>query len=94
MELLSLDRSIVVVIDLQGKLMEMIHRPNLVVKSTLRLLELADVFEVPVLQLLGEGGPHLYLIPTSTTDGERAVEAVFGEPKTVLEVVQSMVEYR
>lgn len=49
MELLSPERSIVVIIDLQGKLMEMIHRPNLVIKATQRLLRLADLFEVPVL---------------------------------------------
>ena len=50
--------------------------------------------EVPVLRLWGDGGPHLYLIPTATTDGERALEAVLGEPKVVLEVVEDMVEYR
>jgi nicotinamidase-related amidase len=48
MELLDVNRSVLVVIDLQGKLMEMIMRPRLVVESTLRLLKLADVFQVPV----------------------------------------------
>jgi nicotinamidase-related amidase len=47
-ELLDIKRSVVVVIDLQGKLMDMIHRPELVVKSTSRLMRLADLFNVPV----------------------------------------------
>ena len=49
MELLDIERSIVAVIDLQGKLMEMIHRPDLVIKSTIRLMKLADIFDVPVI---------------------------------------------
>ncbi len=48
-ELLDRERSIVVVIDLQGKLMEMIERPALVIAATERLLALAGIFEVPVL---------------------------------------------
>jgi nicotinamidase-related amidase len=48
MELLNVDRSIVLIIDLQGKLMEMVERPGLVVAATKRLLKLADLFEVPV----------------------------------------------
>jgi nicotinamidase-related amidase len=48
-EILSSDHSIVLVIDLQGKLMEMIHRPRLVIDATKRLLQLAEVFEVPVI---------------------------------------------
>jgi nicotinamidase-related amidase len=48
MELLDVDRSIVVVIDLQGKLMEMAHRSGLVIAGTLRLLRLAEIFGVPV----------------------------------------------
>jgi nicotinamidase-related amidase len=47
-ELLDVSKSIVVVIDLQGKLMDMIHRPRLVIDATNRLLKLADVFKVPV----------------------------------------------
>jgi nicotinamidase-related amidase len=46
--LLELRRSIVVAIDLQGKLMEMIHRPELVVPATVRLLQLAGIYRVPV----------------------------------------------
>lgn len=49
MELLHVDRSIVVLIDLQGKLMEMVYRPKLVVAATVRLLKLAELFQVPVL---------------------------------------------
>lgn len=48
MELLDVERSIVVVIDLQGKLMEMAYRSDMVVRSTSRLLRLADLFRVPV----------------------------------------------
>ena len=48
-ELLNAANSVVVVIDLQGKLMQMIHRPRLVVDSTIRLLKLAELFEVPVI---------------------------------------------
>lgn len=47
-ELLDSQRSVVVVVDLQGKLMQMIHRPRLVIDSTIRLLKLADLFKVPV----------------------------------------------
>ncbi len=49
MELLDVSRSIVVVIDLQGKLMEMIERPKLVIEATIRLLKLCELFEVPVI---------------------------------------------
>ncbi len=56
MELLNANRSIVLVIDLQGKLMEMVERPGLVVAATKRLLTLADLFAVPV--ILTEQYPH------------------------------------
>jgi len=48
MELLNRDRSILVVIDLQGKLVDMVHRSELVLAATHRLLRLAELFEVPV----------------------------------------------
>lgn len=48
MELLDAGRSVLVVIDLQGKLMEVIHRPAMVVEATKRLLKLAETFGVPV----------------------------------------------
>lgn len=47
--LLNVEASVVVVIDLQGKLMQMIYRPELVIKSTNRLMKLAELFEVPVI---------------------------------------------
>ncbi len=49
MELLSAERSVVLVIDLQGRLMELIERPGLVVAATVRLLKLANLFQVPVI---------------------------------------------
>ena len=49
MELLDSGRSVLVVIDLQGKLMDVIHRPRLVVEATLRLMKLAELFGVPVI---------------------------------------------
>ncbi len=42
------DRSIVVVIDIQGKLVDMVHRPELVKAASKRLMRLAGLFEVPV----------------------------------------------
>ncbi|MEM7203387.1 MAG: isochorismatase family protein [Planctomycetota bacterium] len=47
-ELLDLQRSVVVVIDLQGKLMDMVFRPELVRRATVRLLQLTEIFDVPV----------------------------------------------
>ena len=48
-ELLDAERSAVVVIDLQGKLMEMMHRRDLVIAGTKRLLQIAEIFARPVL---------------------------------------------
>ena len=48
MELLDVNRSVMLVIDLQGKLMDMIVRPRLVIDSSIRLLKLAGMFQVPV----------------------------------------------
>jgi len=48
-ELLELDRSAVVVIDLQGKLIEMAYRSELVVAATQRLMRLAEIYERPVI---------------------------------------------
>jgi nicotinamidase-related amidase len=47
-DLLDSSRSILVVIDEQGKLIEMVHRSRLVIDATLRLLKLAGMFGVPV----------------------------------------------
>ena len=48
MEMADSSRSIVVLIDLQGKLMDIVHRPALVKAAAQRLLRLADLFDVPV----------------------------------------------
>ena len=47
--LLDAARSVVVAIDLQGKLIGMVHRSQLVLAGTQRLLELAELFQVPVI---------------------------------------------
>lgn len=47
-QLLDPQRSVVVVIDLQGKLMDMAYRSRLVIDATKRLMQLAEVFGVPV----------------------------------------------
>ena len=49
MPLLDSTRSILVVIDLQGKLVQMVYRPGLVLETTRRLLRLAELFSVPVI---------------------------------------------
>lgn len=48
MALLDASRSILVVIDFQGKLVHMVHRPAPVLEAARRLLRLADLFAVPV----------------------------------------------
>jgi nicotinamidase-related amidase len=48
MALLESHRSILVVIDLQGKLVGMVHQPAAVLETSRRLMRLADLFEVPV----------------------------------------------
>ena len=48
-ELLDVKRSAVVVIDLQGKLIEMAHRSKLVIEATKRLMRLAEIYERPVI---------------------------------------------
>jgi nicotinamidase-related amidase len=48
MPLLDSSRSILVLIDFQGKLVHMVHRPALVLETARRLLRLADLFAVPV----------------------------------------------
>ena len=62
MALLDVDRSIVVAIDFQGKLMEIIERPKLVVASAVRLIKIAGLFKVPILMTeqysKGLGGTH------------------------------------
>lgn len=82
MELAEAGRSIVVIIDLQGKLMDMVHRPELVRAANLRLLRLAEIFEVPVVlteqypQGLGGTHPEVAALYDSLTVPRRRVEKV------------------
>ena len=48
MSLLDASRSILVVIDLQGKLVHLVHRPAQLLETTRRLMKLAELFSVPV----------------------------------------------
>lgn len=48
MALLDSNRSILVVIDLQGKLVHMVHEPGRVLEASRRLMKFADLFSVPV----------------------------------------------
>ncbi len=47
--MLEVERSLVLVIDIQGRLARVVHRPELLLAATDRLLQLADLFAVPVL---------------------------------------------
>ena len=49
MDILDRDRSCLVVIDLQGKLAQAVHESSTVLDSTRRLLQIAGLFEVPVI---------------------------------------------
>jgi nicotinamidase-related amidase len=49
MELLDANRSLLLVIDLQGKLMEMVHRYAMIRAAAVRLIKLAGMHKVPVL---------------------------------------------
>ncbi len=49
MEILDVNRSVLVVIDLQGKLVDIVARPKMVLQATVRLLKLAELFRVPVI---------------------------------------------
>lgn len=46
---LDRERAIVVVIDLQGRLVDLMHRPRMVIDGTSRLLRLAQLFDLPVI---------------------------------------------
>ena len=85
MELADSDRSIVVVIDLQGRLMGMVHRPALVLAATRRLLQLAELYQVPVVlteqypERLGATNPEvLEVFDTLTTPKRRLSKITFG----------------
>jgi len=49
MEILDINRSIVLVIDMQGKLVEAVDQSSLVIAATTRLLKICDMFGAPVL---------------------------------------------
>lgn len=49
MALLDAERSLLLVIDLQGKLVHQVHRSEAVLATTERLLAFADLFQVPVI---------------------------------------------
>ena len=82
MELADASRSIVVLIDFQGKLMDMVHRPDLVRAAAQRLLRLAEIFEVPVVLTeqyprgLGPTHPELLEIFEALTTPKRRIEKV------------------
>lgn len=85
MELADVRRSIVVVIDLQGKLMNMVHRPGLVIAATRRMLKVAELFEVPVVlteqypERLGETHPEvLEAFDALATPKRRLAKVSFG----------------
>jgi nicotinamidase-related amidase len=80
MNLLDAQRSIVVVIDLQGKLVDLVHRPELVLEGTKRLMRLADLFAVPV--VLTEQYPKGI---GATHPGIREVYDALATPKFFLE---------
>ena len=80
MSLLDSTRSILVVIDFQGKLVQMVHRPGLVLETTRRLLSLAELFSVPV--VLTEQYPR----GLGTTEASiRAIYDALSTPKYFLE---------
>ncbi len=82
MELADSNRSIVVLIDFQGKLMDLVHRPGLVRAAARRLLKLAGIFEVPVVLTeqypkgLGSTHPELLEIFGALTTPRRRIEKV------------------
>ncbi len=46
---LDRDRAIVLVIDLQGRLVDLVDRPRMVLDGAVRLLRLAELFDLPVI---------------------------------------------
>jgi len=81
-ELLEAGRSVVTVIDLQGKLMEMACRKNLVIAATIRLMKIADIFGVPVVlteqypQGLGATHPDVRSVYDELGTAKRFMEKV------------------
>jgi nicotinamidase-related amidase len=82
MELLTAARSVLVVIDLQGKIMEMAYRSTMVIKAAVRLLRMAELFGVPVVLTeqyprgLGVTHPQVRAAFEALTAPKRFVEKV------------------
>ena len=80
--LLDADRSAVVVIDLQGRLMEMAWRSDLVLAATRRLMKLAAIFARPVVlteqypEGLGTTHPDVRSVYDEIETEKRCVEKV------------------
>ena len=78
--LLNPANSLLVVIDQQGKLMDMVYRPELVRAATVRLIKLAELFEVPIIlteqypQGLGLTNPEVRAAFDAVSTPKRFVE--------------------
>ncbi|MBI4161324.1 MAG: isochorismatase family protein [Acidobacteria bacterium] len=81
-ELLDADRSVVVVIDVQGKLVPMAWRSDLLVAATKRLLRIAEIFRRPVIlteqypEGLGPTHPEIRAAFDALTTPKRYVKKV------------------
>ncbi len=81
-ELLTVSRSVLVVIDLQGKIMEMAYRSAMVIKAAVRLLRMTELFGVPVVLTeqyprgLGVTHPQVRAAFDALTVPKRLVEKV------------------
>ncbi len=71
MHLLDRERAVVLVIDMQGRLVDLMHRPRMIIDGTARLVRLARMFDLPV--IVTEQYPR-GLGPT-----REEIEAVLGE---------------
>lgn len=49
MDLIERDKSLVLLIDFQGKLMEMVYNSDYLVPAVIRIIKLSEIFEVPIL---------------------------------------------
>ena len=84
MPLLEPDRSLVLMIDMQERLVPVIYRSEMTIEACRRLLKLADLFEVPVLvtELYPKGlgpteGRLLETFEALTTEGRRIEKSRF-----------------
>ena len=80
MSRLEPERSLVLVIDVQGKLVHLVHRPEVLLAATRRLLQIASLFEVPTLVTelypagLGATDEALLAIVNASSGATRVVE--------------------